>query len=119
MSGANAISGITDRRSHHRRRPRPTARWPIVLGFLAVAFATINVVGGFLVTDRMLEMFKKKPVAQDVTQLLYLGSPVLFILGLKQLGSPRTARRGNQPRRGRHAARHRHRLLRDRRDPQQ
>jgi len=59
MSGANAISGIT------------------ILGALAVAgstggftsqmfglaaiiFATINVVGGFLVTDRMLEMFKKK-----------------------------------------------------------
>jgi NAD(P) transhydrogenase subunit alpha len=32
-----------------------------VLGFLAVMFATINVVGGFLVTDRMLEMFKKIP----------------------------------------------------------
>jgi len=31
-----------------------------VLGFLAVAFATINVVGGFLVTDRMLEMFKSE-----------------------------------------------------------
>jgi NAD(P) transhydrogenase subunit alpha len=30
-----------------------------VLGFLAVVFATINVVGGFLVTDRMLEMFKR------------------------------------------------------------
>ena len=32
-----------------------------ILGFLAVTAATINVVGGFLVTDRMLEMFKKKP----------------------------------------------------------
>ena len=31
------------------------------LAFVAVVFATINVVGGFLVTDRMLEMFKKKP----------------------------------------------------------
>ncbi|MDH3247459.1 MAG: NAD(P) transhydrogenase subunit alpha, partial [Acidimicrobiia bacterium] len=30
-----------------------------VLGFIAVVFATINVVGGFLVTDRMLEMFKR------------------------------------------------------------
>ena len=37
---------------------------PIILGILAMAFATINVVGGFLVTDRMLEMFKKKPVAK-------------------------------------------------------
>ena len=44
MSGANAISGIT-----------------IVGAILAVVFATINVVGGFLVTDRMLEMFKKVP----------------------------------------------------------
>ena len=31
-----------------------------ILGFLAVATATVNVVGGFLVTDRMLEMFKSK-----------------------------------------------------------
>lgn len=64
MSGANAISGIT------------------VIGALAVAgstggivsqmfglaaiiFATINVVGGFLVTDRMLEMFKKKDTTNE------------------------------------------------------
>lgn len=33
----------------------------ILLGVLAVIFGTLNVVGGFLVTDRMLEMFKKKP----------------------------------------------------------
>jgi proton-translocating NAD(P)+ transhydrogenase subunit alpha len=33
----------------------------IILGTSAVAFATINVVGGYLVTDRMLGMFKKKP----------------------------------------------------------
>ncbi len=32
-----------------------------VLGFVAVVFGTINVVGGFLVTDRMLEMFKRRP----------------------------------------------------------
>jgi NAD(P) transhydrogenase subunit alpha len=32
-----------------------------VLSFIAVVFATVNVVGGFLVTDRMLEMFKRKP----------------------------------------------------------
>jgi NAD(P) transhydrogenase subunit alpha len=32
-----------------------------VLAFVAVVFGTINVVGGFLVTDRMLEMFKRKP----------------------------------------------------------
>jgi NAD(P) transhydrogenase subunit alpha len=36
-----------------------------VLAFVAVVFATINVVGGFLVTDRMLEMFKRKPPEGD------------------------------------------------------
>ena len=35
------------------------------LAFVAVVFGTINVVGGFLVTDRMLEMFKKKPAERD------------------------------------------------------
>jgi proton-translocating NAD(P)+ transhydrogenase subunit alpha len=35
------------------------------LAFVAVVFATINVVGGFLVTDRMLEMFKRKPSKPD------------------------------------------------------
>lgn len=59
MSGANAISGIaiigalivTGRNAMHLE---------VILGVIAVAFATINVVGGFLVTDRMLQMFKKK-----------------------------------------------------------
>ena len=36
-----------------------------ILAFVAVVFGTINVVGGFLVTDRMLEMFKRKPVERD------------------------------------------------------
>ena len=36
-----------------------------VLAFVAVVFATINVVGGFLVTDRMLEMFKRKPTERE------------------------------------------------------
>jgi NAD(P) transhydrogenase subunit alpha len=60
MSGANAISGISIVGAITAAAlDEGTAA--IVLGFLAVAFATINVVGGFLVTDRMLEMFKKKP----------------------------------------------------------
>ncbi len=62
MSGANSIHGIvlvgsmfiaveaTDLVSH-------------VLALVAVAFATMNVVGGYVVTDRMLQMFRKKPVA--------------------------------------------------------
>ncbi len=36
-----------------------------ILGTVAVIFGTINVVGGFVVTDRMLEMFKKKPSKED------------------------------------------------------
>ena len=41
----------------------PTASLNMILLVIAIAFGTINVVGGFLVTDRMLEMFKSKPTA--------------------------------------------------------
>jgi NAD(P) transhydrogenase subunit alpha len=59
MSGANAIHGIILIGSmlilgFARTTPE------IVLGFIAVVLATINVVGGFTVTDRMLEMFKDR-----------------------------------------------------------
>ncbi len=59
MSGSNAISGITivGALIVAGGTGGPLAKW---LGFIAVVFATINVIGGFLVTDRMLEMFKKK-----------------------------------------------------------
>lgn len=59
MSGANAISGITivGALVVTGMVAAPWAKW---LGFAALVMATINVVGGFLVTDRMLEMFKKK-----------------------------------------------------------
>jgi NAD(P) transhydrogenase subunit alpha len=60
MSGANAISGITIVGALIAAGTG-NGTFAAVLGFLAVASATINVVGGFLVTDRMLEMFKKKP----------------------------------------------------------
>lgn len=59
MSGSNAISGVTIIGALVVAGRGDTAV-AAVLGFLAVAFATINVVGGFLVTDRMLEMFHKK-----------------------------------------------------------
>lgn len=60
MSGANAISGITIVGAIIAAATG--VGWvAATLGFLAVAFAMINVVGGFLVTDRMLEMFKKLP----------------------------------------------------------
>ena len=60
MSGANAISGITIVGAVIAAG-LASGIMATVLGFLAVATATVNVVGGFLVTDRMLEMFKKKP----------------------------------------------------------
>jgi NAD(P) transhydrogenase subunit alpha len=59
MSGANAISGITlvGAISLAGTGNQDLSNW---LGAGAVALATINVVGGYLVTDRMLAMFKKK-----------------------------------------------------------
>ncbi len=60
MSGANAISGITIVGAIIAAATGVGAV-AAALGFLAVVFAMINVVGGFLVTDRMLEMFKKVP----------------------------------------------------------
>ena len=58
MSGANAISGITILAALDSVN-RGDALSAKILGCLAVVFATINVVGGFLVTDRMLHMFKR------------------------------------------------------------
>ena len=58
MSGANAISGITIVGAIIAAGTS-TGTVATALGFIAVVFATINVVGGFLVTDRMLEMFKR------------------------------------------------------------
>lgn len=59
MSGANAISGITliGALIVAGSTGSDAAQW---IGMVAIIFATVNVVGGFMVTDRMLEMFKKK-----------------------------------------------------------
>lgn len=59
MSGSNAISGITIVGALLAVK-MGTNTLGIILGTAAVAFATINVVGGYLVTNRMLAMFKKK-----------------------------------------------------------
>ncbi len=59
MSGSNAISGITlvgAILSAQTDNPQLS----MILGFVAVVFATINVVGGFMVTNRMLSMFRGK-----------------------------------------------------------
>jgi NAD(P) transhydrogenase subunit alpha len=58
MSGSNAISGITVIGAMLSVATPSTLS--TVLGFIAVVLATVNVVGGFLVTHRMLGMFKKK-----------------------------------------------------------
>ncbi|MCK5330402.1 MAG: NAD(P) transhydrogenase subunit alpha [Candidatus Marinimicrobia bacterium] len=68
MSGSNAISGITivgALLAAGFTELQITTLWgdlniTAVLGFVAIIFATINVVGGFMVTNRMLKMFKHK-----------------------------------------------------------
>jgi NAD(P) transhydrogenase subunit alpha len=59
MSGANAVSGITILGALVAAKS-DNLTVSTILGMTAVAFATINVVGGFLVTDRMLRMFAQK-----------------------------------------------------------
>ncbi|RME91168.1 MAG: NAD(P) transhydrogenase subunit alpha [Candidatus Hydrogenedentota bacterium] len=62
MSGSNAISGIT-LLGALLVAGRQASGWQdvkVFLGFAAIAFAAINIVGGYVVTDRMLQMFKKK-----------------------------------------------------------
>lgn len=59
MSGSNAISGITIVGALLAVRT-DSGTLAMVLGLLALVFATINVVGGYLVTDRMLAMFRRK-----------------------------------------------------------
>lgn len=61
MSGANAIHGVVIIGAIIVMGQAEPGNIPaLVLGFLAVVLGTLNVVGGFVVTDRMLEMFRKK-----------------------------------------------------------
>ncbi len=60
MSGSNAIHGVI-LVGALAIAARANGPLEITLGFLAVVLATINVIGGFVVTDRMLEMFKARP----------------------------------------------------------
>src|SRR5215216_39782 len=61
MSGANAIHGVVVIGAIIvMGRAESTNYFALILGFLAVILGTLNVVGGFVVTDRMLEMFKSK-----------------------------------------------------------
>jgi NAD(P) transhydrogenase subunit alpha len=58
MSGANAISGVSLIGAMVVTGPQQTDL-SVILGMVAVVMATVNVVGGFMVTDRMLAMFRK------------------------------------------------------------
>ena len=65
MSGANAISGITVLAALTaiiKADGNPTL---LVLGSVSLGFALFNVIGGFLVTDRMLAMFSRKPARKE------------------------------------------------------
>jgi NAD(P) transhydrogenase subunit beta len=132
MSATNALSGISLVGSMVVAGSGQSVL-STMLGVLAVACSSTNVVGGFLITDRMLKMFKTQAKPGDkpwwlqpgwlgavagivvavavgvflwveghfehvppqaVLSWLYLGSAVLFILGLKGLSSPRSARQG-------------------------
>lgn len=61
MSGANAIHGVVIVGAIYvMLHTNPADYFALGMGFIAVLLGTLNVVGGFVVTDRMLEMFKKK-----------------------------------------------------------
>lgn len=60
MSGSNAISGITLIGALALAGDADLGQARVLLAFIAVVFATINVVGGYVVTNRMLAMFKGK-----------------------------------------------------------
>jgi NAD(P) transhydrogenase subunit alpha len=65
MSGTNAIHGIVLLGGLLIVGASGNGTFNKIILVIAIAFGTINVVGGFLVTDRMLEMFKSKPKAKD------------------------------------------------------
>ena len=75
-----------------------------IMGFIAVTLAAVNIFGGFIVTQRMLQMFKKKTqevasggpaMSESLSAFLYLIASICFIMALRGLSSPETARGGN------------------------
>ena len=106
MSGTNAIHGIVIVGAIIVAGAHGQPTWLRIVSLAAVALATGNVVGGFVVTDRMLEMFKpkKKAPAEDAGErmsrtdwiyLAYLVTIVCFIVALQFLSHPARARHGN------------------------
>ena len=117
MSGTNAIHGVV-LVGAMLILGTASGTTQMVLGFVAVVLATLNVVGGFVVTDRMLEMFKVRQPSKGLERverrrraagrrgrpevslgtgirLADLIAAICFILALRGLTSPKTARRGN------------------------
>ena len=107
MSGANAIHGIILLGAILVTGETDNGV-ALAVGLVAIVLAAVNMVGGFVVTDRMLQMFvRKKPKAAATphrrerrlmptwVQLVYLLCAICFILALKGLSGPRTARTGN------------------------
>jgi NAD(P) transhydrogenase subunit alpha len=68
MSGANAIHGIVLVGGIALLGTSGDNKLLFTLGFIAVILGTLNVVGGFVVTDRMLEMFRAKPTGKEKEQ---------------------------------------------------
>ena len=67
MSGANAIHGVVIIGAIIVMGKAESENYvALVLGFLAVVLGTLNVVGGFVVTDRMLKMFKHRPAKRKI-----------------------------------------------------
>ena len=100
-----------------------------MIGTIAIAFGTINIVGGFMVTDRMLGMFSRKPKPKaeadgkggvadascavlepggDAATALYIVAFSLFIIGVRQRHPPDHRQAGQPDRRRRHGGRRRH-----------
>ena len=65
MSGANAISGITVLAALTAIIKAGDNKVLLLLGSVSLGFALFNVIGGFLVTDRMLAMFSRKPARKE------------------------------------------------------
>ena len=116
MSGANSIHGIVLVGAMIIAAAADNLL-SYVLAFMAMVFGAANVVGGYVVTDRMLQMFQEEarrpprpgdsaPAGRAVShvgRMLYtivffawLAGAAAFVLGLHQMNSPATARRGNQ-----------------------
>ena len=104
MSGSNAIHGIVVVGAIIVASLPDQTGWVRFVALLAVALGTGNVVGGFVVTDRMLQMFKRREPAEegagrvsrgDWVSLAYIVTIVCFILALRYLSDPARARHGN------------------------